>query len=166
VDPTLELRIVTAETRPVIEALWQLYRHDLSEFRNSLPDEHGLFRRHHLPNYLDEPGKVAYLLYYCERPAGLALVQGLGGAHREMSEFFVVRRLRRQHVGHQVALELLARYPGRWEIAFQEENLAGASFWREVATAAVGDAWTEEPRQSPRNREIPPDIWIMLDTSR
>jgi hypothetical protein len=29
------VRPMTAETRPVVERLWQLYRHDLSEFRGT-----------------------------------------------------------------------------------------------------------------------------------
>jgi len=39
-----------------------------------------------------------------------------------MNEFFVVRAVRRTGIGRAAAVELLGRYPGRWEIPFQEEN--------------------------------------------
>jgi predicted acetyltransferase len=164
VDSDLELRVVTTETRPVIERLWQLYRHDLSEFRNSMPDDDGLFQeRPLLPYFADDPDRIAYLVYFGTRPAGLVLVHGLSADHREIGEFFVVRHLRRRRVGHQLALKVLAHYPGRWQIAFQEENPGAARFWRQVATAAAGNGWTEELRQNPDKPQIPPDVWITLD---
>ncbi|RCW43313.1 hypothetical protein DFQ14_107203 [Halopolyspora algeriensis] len=52
-------------------------------------------------------------------------------------ESFVVRALRRQRVGHEAALDLVRVHPGRWEIAFQEENPGAACFLRHVAMAAT-----------------------------
>jgi len=60
-------------------------------------------------------------------------------------------------------LDLLGRFRGRWEIAFQENNPAAALFWRAVATAAAGTAWAEELRPIPNKPESPPDVWLLLD---
>jgi predicted acetyltransferase len=81
-----------------------------------------------------------------------------------MGEFFVVRAARRGGVGHAAALEAIRRHPGRWEIAFQEENPKAARFWRRVATEVVGDAWTTEARPVPDKPHIPPDTWLFLRT--
>lgn len=54
---------------------------------------------------------------------------------------------------------------GKWGIAFQEENPGAARFWRRVATNAVGPAWVEEPRPVPGQPDLPPDIWIFLDSN-
>jgi hypothetical protein len=59
--PELTVRLVTAEQRPVLERLWQLYRHDLSELRGSLPDRDGLFHTRPLRPFLDDPDLRAYL---------------------------------------------------------------------------------------------------------
>ncbi len=158
------LEPVTVESRPVVERLWQLYRHDLSEFRGTLPDVDGTFTPGRLPRFYDDPDRAAYLVQTAARPTGFALVRGLSEAPAVVGEFFVVRAARRQGVGHDAALDLFRRHPGTWEIPFQEENPGAARFWRRVATAAVGDTWCEEPRPVPGRPEVPPDVWITLDT--
>src|SRR5680860_1029100 len=59
--------------------------------------------------------------------------------------------------------ELLAQHPAPWQVAFQDDNTAAVTFWRRVATAVAGDAWTEERRPVPGKAELPPDIWISFD---
>ncbi len=148
----------------MVERLWQLYAHDLSEFRGSMPDGEGLYEAGRLPAYFDDPDRCGYLI--CSGPAlaGFALIRGLSGEPRIMGEFFVVRAARRQQVGRTAALELLVLHPGRWEIAFQEDNPGAASFWRRVATDAVGTAWREERRPIPGQPEMTPDTWLLLST--
>jgi hypothetical protein len=58
------------------------------------------------------------------------------------------------------AIEVLRRHPGRWEIAFQEENPGAARFWRGIATELAGDAYQEERRPVPGKPHIPPDVWL------
>lgn len=163
VAPRTTLRQVTPGTRPVVERLWQLYRHDLSEFRGYVPDADGAFPVRRLLSFFNDPDRRAYLLYSGSTPAGFALVRGISEASRVVGEFFVVRAVRRQRVGHEAALELVRLHPGRWEIAFQEENPGAACFWRRVARTAVGNAWREERRPVPDKPEAPPDVWITLD---
>lgn len=42
--------------------MWQLYTHDLSEFRGMIPGSEGLFKAGCLPSYLDAPDKGGYLI--------------------------------------------------------------------------------------------------------
>lgn len=160
------LHPVSPEMRPVVEHLWQLYRHDLSEFRGMLPEPDGLFPLRHLGSFYDDPDRAAYLLVHESRPAGFAFVKGVQQEPRSVGEFFVVRAMRRRRLGRDAALELLRRHPGLWEIAFQEENPGAARFWRGTATEAVGDSWTQERRPVPGKPHIPPDVWITLTTRR
>lgn len=161
---TLELRELTAETRPVVERLWQLYRHDLSEFRDSQLDKNGLFHTRPLEPFLDDgPNRRGYLFYRNKRPVGLALVAGVAAEPRVLHEFFVVRRVRREGVGGAAIRELFRLHPGTWEIAFQENNTAAARFWRGIAAATAGDDWREERRPVPGKPHIPPDVWLVLD---
>lgn len=158
------LERATPAQHPLIERLWQLYRHDLSEFRDSMPDEAGLFRSDRLGSYFADPDRECLVVRVPEGPAGFVLLKGLGeGQVRALGEFFVVRRVRRRGVGREAALQALARHPGTWEIAFQEENPAAARFWRRVAREVAGDAWTEERRPVPDKPWIPPDVWLTLE---
>jgi predicted acetyltransferase len=158
------LQPVTHAQRPVVERLWQLYAHDLSAFRGSMPDGDGLYKAGRLPTYFDDPDRCGYLVCSGAALAGFALIRGLSDQPRVMGEFFVVRAARRRRVGHQAAVALLGRHPGRWEIAFQEENAGAARFWRRVATDAVGPAWAEERRPVPGKPQLPPDTWLLLST--
>jgi predicted acetyltransferase len=163
---------VTAETRPVVERLWQLYRHDLSEFRGThgpsgfrgtLPDRDGKFHvRTLLPFFDDDADRAAYVFYSGPSPVGFAFVSHLTSQVRLMSEFFIVRGLRRHGLGRAAVDELFARYPGEWEIPFQEHNVAAARFWRRVAAGLAGGNVREERRPVPDKPDVPPDVWITI----
>ncbi|HEX6724874.1 MAG TPA: hypothetical protein VF073_06485, partial [Gaiella sp.] len=106
-----QLRVITDADLPVVERLWQLYSHDLSQVRGSLPNAEGLFKVGRLQTYLDDPEEVCgYLISFLGAPAGLAFVTGLSGRRRTIGDFFVVRAARRKRVGYEVARELLARH--------------------------------------------------------
>ena len=111
----VELRPLSPETRPVAQQLWQLYRHDLSEFRDSLPDEHARFHERTLVPFFD-PGeeRAAYLLYRGEIPVGFAFVSRLVTGPILMSEFFVVRGATARHRGRRgrPALRAPSRHVG------------------------------------------------------
>jgi predicted acetyltransferase len=163
-DSTSVRLITTKRERQVAGRLWQLYRHDLSEFRDYLPDEDGLYETGRLSAFFDDPDRGGYLIHAGRGLAGLALIRGLAQEPRVMGEFFVVRAARRQRVGHEAAARLLRLHPGRWEIAFQEENPGAARFWRRVAADVAADAYREERRPVPGKPQIPPDTWLLLST--
>ncbi|MET9963970.1 GNAT family N-acetyltransferase [Streptomyces sp. NPDC006326] len=166
--PPLTLSPATARSRPVVERLAQLYRHDMSEFLGHLPAEDGTFAFGPLPLFFSEPGREALLIRYEGAPAGFVLTRPTDEGATSISAFFVVRALRRRRVGQWAALELLRSRPGRWAIAFQESNRGAARFWRGIATEAVGaDGWREEKRPVPRPAPAAPpeDHWILLDTT-
>ena len=157
--------ITTTEQRETAERLWQLYSHDLSEFRGYLPDSSGLYKNARLLSFFGDPDRCGYLNYSDQAPVGFALIRGLAGGIRVMGEFFVVRAARRQRVGHDAAAKVMSLHPGRWAIPFQEENPGAARFWRLIgAELAIGNC-EEERRPIPGKPEVPPDIWLLLSTT-
>jgi predicted acetyltransferase len=170
--PEFALHRLTAKTRPVVERLWQLYRHDLSEFRGthgpsgfrgSLPDADGAFHTRTLvPFFEDDADRAAYVFYDGPNAVGFAFISHLTSQPRLMSEFFVVRGLRGHGFARAAVDELLALYPGEWEIPFQENNVAAARFWRRVAANVAGENVREELRPVAGKPEIPPDVWLTL----
>ena len=147
----------------VVERLWQLYSHDMSEVRGTLPNDEGLFKPGRLATYLGAPDDVdGYLIRQDDAPAGFAFVCGLTGELTTMGDFFVVRAARRQGVGNDVVRELFARYRGRWEIGFQGNNRGAPEFWRRVVSEAVGTDWQEERRPVPDKPHIPDDHFILF----
>ncbi|MEH1166889.1 GNAT family N-acetyltransferase [Micromonospora sp. CPCC 205539] len=158
------LRSSLPDDLPLLERLWQLYRHDLSEFRDTLPNDLGLFTPGRLPTYLQDPDSRGYLIYQQAVPVGFAFVSGLAIQPLRMAEFFVVRAVRRTGVGRLAARQLLAQHAGDWEIAFQEENPGAARFWRRIAAEVCPTGYREERRAVPGKPHIPPDTWLLLTT--
>jgi predicted acetyltransferase len=157
------LRRAQAADRAVLERLWLMFRHDLSGFRGQLPDPDGTFRSERLQAAFSHPNWAAYLLMTDDRPVGFALIRGLTDPKRVLSGFFVVRGARRAGIGLRAVRELVAQYPGPWEVAFQDENVAAVHFWRRVAAEISGGSWTEERRPVPGRPSLPPDVWISFD---
>lgn len=157
--------ITTSEQRETAERLWQLYSHDLSEFRGYMPDTSGRYENARLLGFFGNPDRCGYLTYSDAALVGFALIRGLAGEIRVIGDFFVVRAARRQRVGHDAAVKLMSIHPGRWAIPFQEENPGAARFWRRVGAELAIANCEEERRPIPGKPAEPPDIWLLLSTT-
>lgn len=158
----LTVRRAADADRPVLERLWLLFRHDMSELTGTLPRPDGTYRAERLASAFEDPDWAPYLLATGEHPVGLAFVRGLSGPKRVLASFFVVRGARRTGIGLRAARQVISLHPGPWEIAFQDANPPAVNLWRRVATELAGDAWTEERRPVPGRPDIAPDVWISL----
>jgi predicted acetyltransferase len=149
--------------RAVLENLGQLYRHDLSESYGLLPNADGTFNNRHLDEFRTgaDPEGRAWLIMADSRLAGFVMTGRMDGA-MTIQDFFVVRALRRTGVGREAARLTIATFSGPWWIAFQRYNPGTERFWSQVATDAVGDAWTIEDDEPVEGR--PPDTWIRFST--
>jgi predicted acetyltransferase len=156
-------RLADPTDRPILERLWLLFRHDMSEFTGAVPNPDGTFRSDRLRAAFSRADWAPYLLTRGASPVGLAFVRDLTAPTRVLSSFFVVRGARRSGIGLRAVREVVAKHPGLWEVAFQEGNLAAVAFWRRVATEIAGDGWTEERRAVPGRPDLPPDTWITFD---
>jgi predicted acetyltransferase len=161
----LSVRRTSAADRAVLERLWLLFRHDMSEFEGRLPNPDGTFRSERLESALSDPDWCGYLFHRDDRPAGFAFVRSLSGPARVLNSFFVVRGARRSGVGLQAVKAVVGEHPGPWEVAFQDANTRAVAFWRRVATELAGPDWSEERRSVPGDPSSPPDVWITFSVS-
>jgi predicted acetyltransferase/8-oxo-dGTP pyrophosphatase MutT (NUDIX family) len=151
---------VAAEEWPVVERLWQLYQHDLSEFRHSSPGADGRFGAGQLPAYASADDRIAYLARLGDLPCGFALVRlGVRRDRRTMGEFFVTRSSRGSGVAAELARMVLSSHPGEWVIPFQNENPRAAAFWRRTAGDQLDDV-SERTLSVPGKPHLPPDVWL------
>jgi predicted acetyltransferase len=159
----VELVEVDRTHRSVLEHLGQLFRYDLSEAYGVLPNADGTFNNRQLDLFLtgQDPQRRSWLIMAAGRLGGFAMTSPEEGG-LSIGGFFVVRALRRTGVGREAARQLIAMFPGFWKIGFQSYNGGVQRFWSQVATDAVGDAWTTYDEEPPGWR--PPDTWIMFTT--
>src|SRR3954452_10605308 len=125
----LSVRLAEDTDRSVLDRLWLMFQHDMSEFRGLLPFPNGAFRDERLQAALHDVDWAAYLLTSGERPVGFAVVRGITAQRRVLNSFFVVRGARRSRIGLRGVQEVVARHPDPWEVAFQDDNVTAARFW-------------------------------------
>lgn len=158
--PVFSLRAAEAADRSVLERLWLMFRHDMSEFSGGLPNADGRFRDERLVAAFTDPNWLAYLLSCDEQPAGFAIVRGVNDDVRVLNSFFVARGARRSGIGLTAVRQIVSFHQGPWQVAFQDANQTAVAFWRRVATDLAGNSWTEERYPVPGRPELPADVWI------
>jgi predicted acetyltransferase len=160
------LRTVGDDEWPVVAWLWQAFRQDLSPIVHGLPYADGRYQARALEGFpsADGVGHLASAPHPNtgeDAPVAFALVDGLSGERRTIAAFWVAPPLRRSGLGSALALAVLARHPGPWEIGFQHENTAAGAFWRRAADAAFGPGgWVETEEAVPGRPLVPPDHFI------
>jgi predicted acetyltransferase len=99
------------------------------------------------------------LLQVDDQLAGFALISerskitGKSGVV-DMTEFFVLRRFRRQGVGRAAAFVAFDRFGGPWEVRQREENPDATAFWRRTIDEYTGGNYEETRWVRPRWSEI------------
>jgi predicted acetyltransferase len=159
------LRPVQDDQWDVVAWLWQAFRQDLSPVVQGLPYADGRFGTAPLDRFPSADG-AGYLAWQPhpntgeEAPVAFALVGGLEGPCRTISAFWAAAPVRRAGFGTALALAVLARHPGPWEIGFQHDNAAAAAFWRRVAGLAFPGGWSEVRQDVPGRPDAPPDHFL------
>ena len=130
----------------VLRNLFEFYLHDLAEWFkfDQLPD--GRYTQSTDPYW--QNGHDVYLLYSAEIPVGFSLVGPAEASPdtKDMHEFFVVRRHRREGIGQEFAEHIWRLHPGPWLVRVYSANEPAVPFWRKaVSEFTVGD-YAEETR--------------------
>lgn len=131
----VEICEATEAHRTVCENLSRYYTYDISEFASDLED----YRCQEDGNYHE---CISHLWPFARREffllraggewAGYACVSREDNVHFaqfELTEFFVVRKFRKQGLGKRFISELLERHPGAWEVAVWPANEIAKEFW-------------------------------------
>ncbi|HEV7624518.1 MAG TPA: GNAT family N-acetyltransferase [Amnibacterium sp.] len=159
----MTLRAVGATEWPTVAWLWQAFRHDLADTVQGFPYPDGRYQARPLAAF-PSSDTAGYLVWRPhpntgeDAPVAFALIDGFQSGARTIVGFWVAPPLRRTGLGRWLAVEVLSRHAGPWEIGFQHENRPAAAFWRRVADAAFGPGgWAETTRPVPGLPKVPPD---------
>lgn len=134
---SLVITRATADNRPRLMALFQLYGYDFSEILGLDVRDDGHFALPDLDCYWRDPRCHAFLLRVDGQLAGFALVQQrsyIDGDESvcDLAEFCVLRKYRRRGVGEEAARWLFDQFAGWWEVRQKPQNVAATRFWRRV----------------------------------
>jgi predicted acetyltransferase len=149
----MEVELVPAAQADVVQNLFPLYAHDLSEYTETDVSADGRFPiPDSLPEYWSrspatfwppEWRGLPYLLRVAGELVGFALVRQTGPGAFDMGEFFVLRKYRRLGVGRGAARKLFEALPGSWEVRELPKNTPAQAFWRQVIAEHTRGDFTE-----------------------
>jgi predicted acetyltransferase len=142
----IDLRTPDRSERSLIRRMMELYMHDFSEFDGSDLDEHGQFGYGDLDYFWFEPTHAAFLVTVDEKLAGFVLVDNevvMDESQRSITEFFIVRKYRRQGVGKFVATAVFNQFPAKWEVRVITENVPAQKFWRQIIAEYTSNQFEE-----------------------
>jgi predicted acetyltransferase len=132
---SLSFQPASSTERVLLENLAQFYYYDFSEVLEFDVGNDGRFGGVDLTPYWLDEWKHPFLLRVDDKLAGFALISerskisGKSGVF-DLTEFFVLRRFRRQGVGRAAAFAAFDRFAGPWEVRQREENPDATAFWR------------------------------------
>jgi predicted acetyltransferase len=148
----IELQPASISDKPVLRNLMELCQHDYSEYDGAEVDAHGLFGYKYLDNYWTEPKRFPCLIRVSGKLAGFVLVRTISSldklASHAITEFFVLRKYRRQGIGRQAAWQIFDMFPGQWSVCQEEGNWPAQSFWRRVIAEYTQGSYTDEMLQT------------------
>ena len=148
----IEVQRASTGDKSVLRNMMELCQHDYSEYNGDDVDEHGLFGYKYLDNYWTESERYPFLVRVAGKLAGFVLVRAVDSrgkpATHAITEFFVMRKYRRQGIGQQVAWQIFDMFPGQWSVYQEEGNLPAQSFWRRVIAEYTQGDYTDEYLQT------------------
>jgi predicted acetyltransferase len=146
----VELVEASISDASVLANLLSLYLHDFSEVSGGAPGLDGRFDYDRLPLYFEESGRTALFIRSDGALAGFALVS-LGSVVTgaldvwDLSEFFLVRGLRRRGIGSMAASAVFRRFEGEWEVRALDRNPGAFEFWTRAVSRHTRGAFHTQP---------------------
>ena len=99
-------------------------------------DEHGNYGYGHFDEYFRDPKREAYFIFADGIMVGFAMINPysvIGDApDYTMAEFTVFPSYRRRRYAMEAAEIILSERHGKWEIKYNEKNMAGKALWTAV----------------------------------
>lgn len=133
----------------------QLYLYDFAAIDDWSIGDDGLYgNAATIEGFWTDPRMTSYLVRADGVLAGFVLSRDgayfAGDGTRDISEFFVLRRHRRQGIGSEIARRMFDMFPGKWEVTQLTSNLEAQKFWRRVIGEHTRGDYDEQPRPDGR----------------
>jgi predicted acetyltransferase len=138
----LEIERVSLQQRDLLRNLLNMYLHEMSDYDDFELGEDGNMEYPHFSCYWVEPERHPFLIKVKGKVAGFLFVRDIesyrGGHIHTVAEFFILNAYRRLGIGEEIARILFDQFPGQWQVAVQEDNKVGRTFWKTVIWRYTG----------------------------
>ncbi|WP_430157929.1 GNAT family N-acetyltransferase [Paenibacillus algorifonticola] len=164
------VRLCGVEEKFIINNIYPLYLHDLSEVWKHKINRYGVFENDDTRT-LTEQNRVfdiwwehpnvlfPYLITVDHLPAGLAFVATPPftpcppSIHYYMNEFFLLRNYRGKGIGEEAFRQIIKKMPGNWELQTNptDRNERAKHFWRKTLNTCTNGNYSEELGHHPED---------------
>ncbi|AZS16009.1 GNAT family N-acetyltransferase [Paenibacillus lutimineralis] len=161
----VSISLTDQTTKFVINNLYPLYLHDLSEVWGWRPNQYGVFETDDTLTLQDQNKVfdiwwekpailIPYLVTVEDIPAGFALVATPPytphGTEFYLNEFFILRSFRGQGVAEAAAIQVFNLHSGTWELQTNptDSNKRAQAFWRKTVRNYAPDSYLEEMKET------------------
>lgn len=133
----VKIEKVDYENKQVLKNIYQLYLHDLSQYNYEDIDTKGLYDVNFLDLFWEKEGLSAFFIKLNEKLIGLILLQSgkyapPSGEDYYISEFFILKKYRRNGIGKKAVGILFDMFPGKYLLGQMPNNNPAIKFWKSV----------------------------------
>lgn len=128
---------VQAKEKERLHHINQKYLYEMTSFYPDEMDENGDLHYGHFEEYFVDPKRKAFFIYNDNTMVGFVMIHPYSVIGHDpdytMAEFTIFPSYRRQHYAADAARLILATYHGKWEIKYNEKNIAAKHLWTAIA---------------------------------
>ena len=130
-----EIIEVTKEEKDKLYKLLQYALYDGSNYIDNELNDECTFKYDWFENYFTDKDRTAYFIKSNGKYIGMVMVNEnlkFNKTGKCISEFFIMPKYRRNHIGKRVAFDIFEKFKGDWEVQPMENNKIAYSFWKSI----------------------------------
>ena len=114
----------------------QKYLYEMTSFYPDVMDEQGNYHYGYFDEYFVDPNRKAFFIYSDCIMVGFVMINPYSVIDHKpdytMAEFTIFPSYRGKHYAFDAAKLILSTYRGKWEIKFNEKNVAAKNLWTDI----------------------------------
>ena len=132
----MELIPVRPQDRELLWNINQKYLYEMTNYYDDEMDARGNLHYGYFDAYFKDPQRLAFFLYEGNDLVGFAMIHPYSNMQAQpdhvLAEFTVFPMYRRKHLAKAAAGMIFSRFPGCWEIKYNEKNAPAKALWQQV----------------------------------
>lgn len=121
------------------ELFWninQKYLYEMTNYYDDIMDSDGNYEYGYFDAYFTEENRKAYFIYFNNNLAGFIMINPYSYLNKNsdyvLAEFTIFPIYRKQHIATKAVELIFQKYPGSWEIKYNERNIAAKTLWNKI----------------------------------
>ncbi len=130
-----EIIDVKEEEKDKLYRLLQYALYDGSQYIDNELNNECTFTYDWFENYFTDEDRAAYFIKSNDKYIGMVMVNENLKFNKKgkcISEFLILPKYRRNHIGKRVAFDIFEKFKGDWEVQPMENNKVAYSFWKNI----------------------------------